>query len=229
MARAVIYTRPTYHITGDAQFRAILDAFASEWDNPSPCKRYTEHRLKTERFEQMLAELQSGDTIFVYNPAIFGIGVEQAVENMRRVLDEGATIRSVLYGNITLQRADHIAIAGEIVRECCSIEQGQEYLRNKGLKQEVGGYFENGVWHEGQRKSYKPPHWAYHKSQHKVDVNLERRESPAVRWIDMKIMQAWTTERIWAEYKDLCRVMPEDVWEKYGKQWINTRRLELIK
>jgi hypothetical protein len=97
------------------------------------------------------------------------------------------------------------------------------------LKQEIGGYFEEGVWHEGQRKSYAPPHWAYHKSQHKVDVYLEKRESPAVRWIDMKIMQAWTTERIWAEYKDLCRVMPEDVWEKYGKQWINKRRLELIK
>jgi hypothetical protein len=181
------------------------------------------------RFEQMLAELQEDDCVYMYNPAIFGIGVEQAVENMRRVLDAGATIRSVLFGSIDKDRVDHIAIAGEIVRECCSIEQGQEYLRNKGLKQEIGGYFEDGVWHEGQRKSYKPPHWAYHKSQHKVDVHLERRESPAVRWIDMKIMQAWTTERIWAEYKDLCRVMPEDVWEKYGKQWINKRRLELIK
>lgn len=229
MARAVIYTRPTYHITGDAQFRSICDTFAGAWDNPSNAKRYAEKRLEMTRFEQMLAELQSGDCVYVYNPAIFGIGVEQAVENMRRVLDVGATIRSVLYGAIDKERADHIAIAGEIVRECCSIEQGQEYLRNKGLKQEVGGYFEDGVWHEGQRKSYKPPHWAYHKSQHKVDVHLERRESPAVRWIDMKIMQAWTTERIWAEYKDLCRVMPEDVWEKYGKQWINNRRLELIK
>lgn len=224
----IIYTRPTYHITGDAQFRAILDAFASDWDNPSLYKRYAEKRLEMTRFEQMLAELNEGDCVYVYNPAIFGIGVEQAVENMRRVL-ERAPIRSVLFGAIDKERADHIAIAGEIVRECCSIEQGQEYLRNKGLKQEVGGYFEDGVWYEGQRKSYKPPHWAYHKSQHKVDVHLERRESPAVRWIDMKIMQAWTTERIWAEYKDLCRVMPEDVWEKYGKQWINTRRLELIK
>ena len=229
MARTVIYTRPTYHITGDAQFRAILDTFACEWDNPSLCKRYAEKRLEMRRFEQMLAELQDGDAVFVYNPAIFGIGVEQAVENMRRVSERGARIESVQFGNIDKERADHIAIAGEIVRECCSIEQGQEYLRNKGLKQEVGGYFEDGVWHEGQRKSYKPPHWAYHKSQHKVNVHLERRESPAVRWIDMKIMQAWTTERIWVEYKDLCRVMPEDVWEKYGKQWINKRRLELIK
>ena len=224
-----IYTRPIYHITGDAQFRAILDTFACEWDNPPNVKRYAEKRLEMRRFEQMLAELQEGDTIFVYNPAIFGIGVERAVENMRRVLDAGATIRSVLYGEITKERTDHIEVAGEIVRECCSIEQGQEYLRNKGLKQEVGGYFEDGVWYEGQRKSYAPPHWAYHKSQHKVNVHLEKRESPAVRWIDMKIMQAWTTERIWAEYKDLCRVMPDDAWEKYGKQWINKRRLELIK
>lgn len=224
-----IYTRPTYLISGDAQFRAILETFSCEWDNPPNAKRYAEKRLEMGRFEQMLAELQEGDTIFVYNPAIFGIGVERAVESMRKVLDAGATIRSVLFGSIDKERADHIAIAGEIVRECCSIEQGQEYLRNKGLKQEVGGYFEDGIWHEGQRKSYAPPHWAYHKSQHKVDVHLERRESPAVRWIDMKIMQAWTTERIWAEYKDLCRVMPEDVWEKYSKQWINMRRLELIK
>lgn len=227
--RAVIYTRPTYHITGEKQNKAILDTFASERGKYSQPKRYAEKRLEMRRFEQMLAELQEGDTIFVYNPAIFGIGVEQAVENMRKVLDAGATIRSVLFGAITTERADHIAIAGEIVRECCSIEQGQEYLRNKGLKQEIGGYFEDGVWYEGQRKSYAPPHWAYHKSQHKVNVNLERRESPAVRWIDMKIMQAWTTERIWAEYKDLCRVMPEDVWEKYGKQWINKRRLELTR
>lgn len=225
----IIYTRPTYHISGDAQFRSILDAFSCEWDKYSQPKRYAENRLKMARFEQMLAELNEGDCVYVYNPAIFGIGVEQAVENMRKVLERGARIESVLFGSIDKERADHIAIAGEIVRECCSIEQGQEYLRNKGLKQEIGGYFEDGVWYEGQRKSYAPPHWAYHKSQHKVNVHLEKRESPAVRWIDMKIMQAWTTERIWAEYKDLCRVMPEDVWEKYGKQWINKRRLELIK
>ena len=225
----IIYTRPTYSTTGAKQNKSILDTFSCEWSNSPNAKRYTEKRLEMRRFEQMLAELGEGDCVFVYNPAIFGIGVEQAVENMRKVLERGATIRSVLYGAIDKERADHIAIAGEIVRECCSIEQGQEYLRNKGLKQEVGGYFEEGVWHEGQRKSYSPPHWAYHKSQHKVDVHLERRESPAVRWIDMKIMQAWTTERIWAEYKDLCRVMPDDVWEKYGKQWINKRRLELIK
>lgn len=229
MVQSVIYTRPTYHITGEKQNKAILDTFASEWSKYSHPKRYAENRLKMARFEQMLAELGDGDTVYVYNPAIFGIGVEQAVENMRRVLGTGSRIESVLFGVITQERADHIAIAGEIVRECCSIEQGQEYLRNKGLKQEIGGYFEDGVWYEGQRKSYKPPHWAYHKSQHKVDVHLDRRESPAVRWIDMKIMQAWTTDRIWAEYKDLCRVMPEDVWEKYGKQWINKRRLELIK
>lgn len=224
-----IYTRPTYHITGEKQNKAILDTFVSKWDNPLNAKRYAEKRLEMRRFEQMLAELQSGDAVYVYNPAIFGIGVEQAVENMRRVLERGARIESVLFGAITTERADHIAIAGEIVRECCSIEQGQEYLRNKGLKQEIGGYFEDGVWYEGQRKSYAPPHWAYHKSQHKVDVHLERRESPAVRWIDMKIMQAWTTERIWAEYRDLAKVLPEDVWDKISKQWINTRRLELIK
>ena len=197
-----IYTRPCYKFNGEEQFRAILDTFSCEWDNVPQPKRYAESRLKMARFEQIFDALVEGDVIFVYNPAIFGIGVEQAVENMRKVLERGAKIESVLFGVITTERADHIAIAGEIVRECCSIEQGQEYLRNKGLKQEVGGYFEDGVWYEGQRKSYAPPHWAYHKSQHKVNVNLERRESPAVRWIDMKIMQAWTTERIWAEYKD---------------------------
>ena len=227
--RAVIYTRPTYHISGNKQNEAISNTFACEWDSSPNVKIYAEKRLEIRRFEQMLTELVEGDCVYVYNPAIFGIGVEQAVENMRKVLDAGVRIESVLFGAITAERADHIAIAGEIVRECCSIEQGQEYLRNKGLKQEVGGYFEDGVWYEGQRKSYQPPHWAYHKSQHKVNVHLERRESPAVRWIDMKIMQAWTTERIWAEYKDLCKVMPDDVWEKYGKQWINKRRLELIK
>lgn len=224
-----VYTRPTYHITGEKQNKAILEHFSFEWGNPSSVKRYAEKRLEMRRFEQMLAELNEGDCVYVYNPAIFGIGVERAVESMRKVLAIGARIESVLFGAVTKERADHIEVAGEIVRECCSIEQGQEYLRNKGLAQEIGGYFEDGVWHEGQRKSYKPPHWSFHKSQRKVDLYLAKRESPAVRWIDMKIMQAWTTERIWAEYRDLCKVMPEDSWEKVGKQWINTRRLELIK
>lgn len=229
MAQSVIYTRTTYHISGGKQNKAILDTFASKWsDLPQP-KRYAENRLKMSRFEQMLADLQSGDCVFVYSPAIFGIGVESCVENIRKVLDKGARIESVLYGSITRERADHIEVAGEIVRECCSIEQDQEYLRNKGLKQEVGGYFENGVWYYGQRKSYKPPHWAYHKSQRNVDIAQEKRDSPCVRWIDLKIMQGWTTERIWAEYMDLCKVMPADMWFKIGKQWINTRRLEITK
>ena len=93
-----IYTRPTYHITGEKQNKAILDTFACEWDKYSQPKRYAENRLKMARFEQMLAELGDGDCVYVYNPAIFGIGVEQAVENMRKVLDVGATIRSVLFG-----------------------------------------------------------------------------------------------------------------------------------
>lgn len=223
----VIYTRPTYHITGDAQFRAILDTFASEWDKYSQPKRYAENRLKMARFEQMLAELGEGDCVYVYNPAIFGIGVEQAVENIRSVLSKGVTIRSVLYGHITEEWASQIEVAGEIVRECCYIEQDQEYHRNKGVREEVGGYFEDGIWHNGQRRAYRPPSWAWNRAQRKVDASKELRNRAAVRWIDMKIMQAWTTERIWAEYCDLCQAMPE--LDKVGKQWINTRRLELIK
>ena len=181
------------------------------------------------RFEQMLVDLQSGNCVYVYSPAIFGIGVESCVENIRKVLDKGAKIESVLYGSITRERADHIEVAGNIVRECCDIERTQEIAYNRGLKEEVGGYFEKGVWYYGQRKSYKPPYWAYHKSQRNVDIAQEKRDSPCVRWIDLKIMQGWTTERIWAEYRDLCKVMPADGWVKVAKQWINKRRLELIK
>lgn len=224
-----IYTRPTYHISGDAQFRAILGTFSSEWDNPSLYKRYAEKRLEMGRFKQMLAELDEGDCVYVYNPAIFGIGVEQAVENMRKVLDAGATIRSVLFGAIDNERADHIAIAGEIVRECCSIEQGQEYHYNKGVREVSGGYFEDGIWHHGQKKSYKPPLWAF-RAQKKADEAVFARESSAARrWVDMKIMQAWTTERILTEYRDLAKVLPEDAWDKISKQWINVRRLELTR
>ena len=61
-----IYTRPTYHITGDAQFRAILDTFACEWDNPLNTKRYAEKRLEMRRFEQMLAELSEGASPFPF-------------------------------------------------------------------------------------------------------------------------------------------------------------------
>lgn len=222
-----IFTRPTFKLSGEKQFKAICDTFGSEWDNPSLYKRYTEHRLKTERFEQMLAELSECDTVFVYNPAIFGIGVEQAVENIRAVLAKGVAIRSVLYGDISEEWADQIEVAGEIVRECCYIEQDQEYHRNKGIKEEVGGYFEDGIWYNGQRRAYRPPSWAWKRAQRKVDKAQELRNRAIVMWIDMKIMQAWTTERIWAEYKDLCKVMPD--LDRIGKQWINTRRLELIK
>lgn len=226
----IIYTRPTYHISGDAQFRAISDTFSSEWDKYSQPKRYAETRLKTARFEQMLAELGEGDCVYVYNPAIFGIGVEQAVENIRAVLNKGVAIRSVLYGLITAEWADQIEVAGEIVRECCSIERTQEIEHNRGLKEDVGGYFENGVWYEGQRRSYTPPVWAYHRSQRRVDVAQEKRSSPAVMWLDAKIMEGrWTTEQIWREYQSIARVLSEDVWEKIGKQWINTRRLELTR
>lgn len=225
-----IYTRPCYKFNGEEQFRAILDTFSSEWvDCPQP-KRYAESRLKMARFEQMLAELHNGDVIFVYNPAIFGIGVEQAVENIRAVLNKGVAIRSVLYGLITAEWADQIEVAGEIVRECCSIERTQEIEHNRGLKEDVGGYFENGVWYEGQRRSYTPPVWAYHRSQRRVDVAQEKRSSPAVMWLDAKIMEGrWTTEQIWREYQSIARVLSEDVWEKIGKQWINTRRLELTR
>ena len=227
--RQIIYTRPAYYISGEKQNKAILDTFASKWSDSSQPQRYAENRLKMSRFEQMIADLQSGDCVFVYSPAIFGIGVESCVENIRKVLDKGARIESVLYGSITRERADHIEVAGEIVRECCDIERAQEIAYNRGLKEEVGGYFENGVWYNGQRKSYTPPHWAYHKSQRNVDIAQEKRDSPCVRWIDLKIMQGWTTERIWAEYRDLSKVMPEDAWTKVATQWINKRRLELIK
>jgi hypothetical protein len=226
-----IYTRPTYHITGEKQNKAILDNFASEWDKYSQPKRYAETRLKMARFEQMLAELGEADCVYVYNPAIFGIGVEQAVENMRRVLGTGSRIESVLFGTITTERADHIAIAGEIVRECCSIERTREIAHNKGIREIAGGYFDEdtGLWRQGQKKSYEPPHWAFIGQKNTDEARFARESSAARRWVDMKIMQAWTTERILTEYRDLAKVLPEDAWEKISKQWINVRRLELIK
>lgn len=226
-----IYTRPTYHITGDKQNKAILDTFSCEWNKYSQPKRYAETRLKMARFEQMLAELHEGDCVYVYNPAIFGIGVEEAVENMRRVLGTGSRIESVLFGAITKERADHIAIAGEIVRECCSIERTREIAHNKGVREVAGGYFDEdtGLWRQGQKKSYEPPHWAFIGQKNTDEARFARESSAARRWVDMKIMQAWTTERILAECRDLAKVLPEDVWEKITKQWINVRRLELTK
>ena len=223
-----IYTRPTYSTTGAKQNKAILGHFANEWNNLSSCKRYSENRLKMRQFEQMLAQLGDGDIVYCDNPAIFGIGVEACIKNMRKVLATGARIRSVVCGEVDAQRVAYISVCGAVVRECQAIERGQEVERNRGVRIETGGYFKDGVFREGMRRTHAPTHWTY-MSQRKMDEALERRESPAAMWIDMKIMQAWTTERIWAEYKDLCKVMPDDVWEKYGKQWINTRRLELIK
>jgi hypothetical protein len=231
MTRAVIYTRPTYHITGEKQNKAILDTFACEWDKYSQPKRYAETRLKMARFEQMLAELNEGDCVYVYNPAIFGIGVERAVENMRKVLAKGARIERVLFGSIDKYRADHIAIAGEIVRECCSIERTREIAHNKGVREVAGGYFDEdtGLWRNGQKKSYEPPHWAFIGQRKADEARFARESSAARKWIDTKIMEAWTTEKIWKEYRALCAVLEENVWERVGKQWINVRRLELTK
>lgn len=223
----IIYTRPTYSLSGDKQNKAILEHFATEWDKYSQPNRYAEKRLEMSRYEQILAESQSGDVIYVYNPAIFGIGVEASVENIRKVLAKGVRIKSVLFGEINEEWANQMQVAGEIVRECCHIEQEQEREYNRGMRASIGGYLENGIWHNGRRKSYRPPSWSWNVAQRKVDIAQELRNRPAVMWIDMKIMQAWTTERIWAEYKDLRKVMPE--LDKIGKQWINKRRLELTK
>ena len=223
-----IYTRPTYSNTGAKQNKAILDTFACEWSNPSLMKRYAENRLKMQQFKAMLEILQEGDVVYCDNPAIFGIGVEACVENLRKVLDRGARIRSVVCGEVDAQMVDDISICGAVVRECQDIERVQEVERNRGLRMETGGYFKDGVFKEGVCITHAPSHWMYI-SQRGVDIAQEKRESACARWIDMKIMQAWTTERIWKEYQDLCKVMPSDVWDKIGKQWINIRRLELIK
>lgn len=225
----VIYLRSTYKSSEHTQYKTILASFSHEWTDNSFIKRYVERRLETYQFEKMLGRLEQGDCVYVCNPAVFSIGVERVVEAIRAILDKGAIIRSALFGEITHDKADLILIAGEVVRECCEIDRRQEMMHNRGVMLEVGGYFEDGIWYEGQRKAYEPPRWAWHQTQRNVDIAQEKRENPAVRWIDMKIMQAWTTERIWAEYRDLCKIMPSDAWEKYGKQWINNRRLELIK
>ena len=222
-----IYIRPTYSHSGKSQNKAILDTFFSEQGDLSEIKRYTERRLEIRRFECLLNDTQSGDYIYVHSPAIFGIGVERAVENIRKVLAKGAKIWSVLYGEINEEWASQIEVAGNIVRECCEIDRYVDDAYHKGVREDVGGYFEDGVWYYGQRKSYEPPYWAYHKSQRKVDVSNEMRESAAARWVDMKIMQAWTTERIYSEYMDLRKVMPD--WGKLSKQWINMRRVEITR
>ena len=226
-----IYTRPTYHITGDAQFRAILDTFSSEWGNPSNAKRYGEKRLEMRRFEQMLAELGEGDCVYVYNPAIFGIGIEDCAENIRKILATGARIESVVCGSIDDAWIDKFRVAGDIVRECCSIERTREIAHNKGVREVSGGYFDEdtGLWRQGRKKSYEPPHWAFIGQRRVDEARYARESSAARRWIDKKIMEAWTTEKIWKEYRCLCEILEEDVWERVGKQWINVRRLELTK
>lgn len=226
-----IYTRPTLSISGERQNKAILDTFASEWNECSQPTRFAENRLKTSRFEALLGMLNEGDCVYVYNPAIFGIGVEQSVENMRKVLDAGATIRSVLYGAIEETDVCAIEIAGGIVRECCAIERMREVEHNKGVREVSGGYFDEstGLWKQGKKKSYEPPHWAFI-GQRVVDEAIYRRDSSNARkWIDAKIMDAWTTDRIWAEYKVLCSILDEEVWERVGKQYVNKRRIELTK
>lgn len=226
-----IYTRPTDSLSGAKQNKAILAHFASEWNDISQAKRYAESRLKMAHFEQMLDAIVDGDIVYCYSPSIFGIGVEQCCESIRALHKRGALIRSVVYGVIEETDVCAIEIAGEIVRECCSIEQMVVSERNKGVVAVSGGYFDEntGQWREGMKRTYEPPQWSFI-SQRKADKARQVRDSSASRkWIEAKIMDAWTTEMIWKEYKILCKLMEEDVWERVGKHWINVRRLELTK
>lgn len=226
-----IYTRPTYLMTGNSQFKAICDTFSKEWHNVSPPQRYVENRLKMGKFEALLKDVKDGDVIYCYNPAIFGIGVGQCVESLRALRMKGAVIMSVLFGKVDDTMINAIAMAGEIVKEACSIERTREIEHNKGVREIAGGYFDEdtGRWRQGQKKSYVPPHWAFWGQRNADEARYVRDSSSARRWIDIKIMDAWTTDRIWREYRVLCSILEEDVWERVGKQWINARRLELTR
>lgn len=222
-----IYTRSTYIMSSGKQNEAILEHFATEWNESSQPKRYTEKRLKIAHYQRMLKILGNGDIVYCYNPAIFGIGVDACVKNIRKVLAKGARIKSVLFGEISEEWANQMQVAGEIVRECCEIECQEEERRNRGVCVDLGGYFKDGIWYEGESKVYRPPFWAWQEGQCAEDKALDLREMSAMRWIDMKIMQAWTTERIWKEYCDLRKAFPN--CKDISKGWINSRRLELIK
>lgn len=226
-----IYTRPTYSVTGDAQNKAILAHFNSKGIDCSPTERYAENRLKMGRFQAMLDKLQDGDYVLVYTPAVLGIGIESCIDSIGKVYAKGARIESVKYGEIDEEFTKQIAVAGDIVREAFEIERYDEMKHQKGVRAFRGGYFEDGVWHTGKRKVVDAPYWAFitNRSKYQVDVAKEMREGIVAKWIDRKIAKGWTTERIWEEYQDLKRVMPEDMWDSIGKQWINKRRLELIK
>lgn len=226
-----IYTRPTHTMTAKAQNERIVKHFKGEWSDISLIVFCGENRLKASKFEQMLAQLGEGDVVYCYNPAIFGIGVENCADNIHKILATGARIESVVCGSIDEKWSEGLKVAGEIVRECCSIERTREIAHNKGVREVAGGYFDEdtGLWRQGRKKSYEPPHWAFVGQRNADEARYARESSASRRWIDKKIMEAWTTERIWKEYRCLCEVLEEDVWERVGKQWINTRRLELIK
>ena len=183
------------------------------------------------QFEAMLDVLQDDDCVLVYTPAVLGIGIESCVENIGKVMSKGARVDSVKYGAIDEGFLEKIDVAGSIVREAFEIERYDEMKHQKGVRAFRGGYFEDGVWHTGKRKVVDAPYWAFitNRSKYQVDVAKEMREGIVAKWIDRKIAKGWTTERIWEEYQDLKRVMPEDMWDSIGKQWINKRRLELIK
>lgn len=226
-----IYTRPTETITAKAQNERIVEHFKSEWSDTSIIVFYGENRLKTSKFEQMLSLIGYGDVVYCYNPAVFGIGVGVCAENIAKLLDKGARIESVVCGTIDYAWIDKLRVAGDIVRECCAIERTREIAHNKGVREVSGGYFDEdtGQWRQGRKKVYEPPHWAFIGQRNADEARFARESSAARRWIDMKIMEAWTTEKIWKEYRCLCDVMEENVWERVGKQWINVRRLELTR
>lgn len=213
------------------QKEAILAYLTQNGIDVSMCTTKRDTPYKTTHFDEMLKEACEGDVVICEKPCFFGVGMAQSIDNLRRLLTKGVRVYAVYYGKyVDESYVEALSMAQEVLRDCIEMDIHIEKQRDRGLREENGGYFDDmGVWREGCRKVYKPKVWMYDKVGKHTEQAMVRRQQPESLWIEMKICEGWTTNRIWKEYQDLRKVLPRDLWGNVSKSWINTRRLELIK
>ena len=186
--------------------------------------------MRTIKLDKMLEELRPSDVVYCYTPAVFGIGVENCINVIQSMLDRGVYVRSCLFGDVTKDLLNHIRISGEIVRECFEIECDRLNKSARGAVATRGGFFWNGTWQVGRGGRIKAPTWSYLDPKKMTnDAVINNAISPARQWIEARILQGAKTETIWKEYRLLCKVLPEEQWERLAKTWITARRCQILK
>ena len=226
--RNFVYIRTTNAYKRRDQYEKIMKKFKDEI-NDLTVVVISENKSESRRVEEMIESAEAGDVLYCYTPAMLGITIEKCVENQRKLLEKCVTIRTYSFGDISSDFVDRLQVLGDVVRECFEIEMSYINAQARGAQAQKGGYFRNGVWMIGRNRLLKTPEWAFSPQQRAFKNAVENEVSPARQWVEYKVMQGLKVDAIWKEYRVLCKLLPEDQWERFEKTWIANHRRELLR